>query len=99
MYEFVPFRKLFMLKKESDRVLILQCDSGNEHTQLLACARHHIMNTYQNCQEELQEGEDVEIGKTHIVLVVQLPRQKGGCFVSFQVIWKFSFYAVKIYSN
>lgn len=86
---------MFLMKQTWDRLLILQCDSGNQYGHLVACARHIIMNTYKQCQSEVA----ADIGKTHVILIIQLPRIKGGCFVSFQVrnLLKFCYciYSVK----
>lgn len=79
-------RHMFLMKK-SDRLLILQCDSGHQYGDLVACARHIIMNTYKQCESE----EARPAGKTHVILVIQLPRIKGGCFSSFQVITPLQF--------
>ncbi len=59
------------------RLLLLQCDSGDRHRNLISCARHNIVNEYR--QAELRQGV------VHVVFVVQLPRVAGGCFVGFQV--------------
>lgn len=64
------------------RVLLLQCDSGDVHAELIACARYNIWNEF------CQMSTDIDtIGRQllHVIFIVQLPRIAGGCFVGFQV--------------
>ena len=58
-------------------ILVVQCDSGNDSFNLIASARHILM-------EERKDAHTTEA--VHIALVVQLPRIAGGCrnFVGFQ---------------
>ena len=53
---------------------MVQCDSGDRNAELIACARFLIA-------DELRQAEGVH----HVLLIVQLPRIAGGCFVGFQV--------------
>ncbi|XP_068735057.1 LOW QUALITY PROTEIN: E3 ubiquitin-protein ligase rnf213-alpha-like [Montipora capricornis] len=64
-------------------ILITQCDSGDDNFNLIAGARHILMEERNNAPELLNLPK---IEPVHIVLVVQLPRISGGCrnFVSFQ---------------
>ncbi|XP_078611724.1 E3 ubiquitin-protein ligase RNF213-like isoform X2 [Branchiostoma floridae x Branchiostoma japonicum] len=57
-----------------ESVLIVQCDSGHTNSNLIACARYCV------------QDEQTQVGNTtaHLVFIVQLPRQPGGCFVGFQ---------------
>ena len=65
--------------KSGTRVLLLQCDSGNENADLIACTRYNIWDEYSHVKEST-------VSKlAHVVLLIQLPRVAGGCFVGFQV--------------
>ena len=58
------------------KMLIVQCDSGDSNTDLIACARHRLVDERQKptCK-----------GTTHVIFIVQLPRVAGGTtFTSFQ---------------
>jgi len=71
-------RETFELQSSAARLLILQCDSGDMHSDLIACARYNVTNEHN--QTGLTDG-----GVVHVLLIVQLPRIAGGCFVGFQV--------------
>ena len=64
-------------------ILIVQCDSGDDNFNLIAGARHILMEERNNAPELLGLSK---IEPVHIALVVQLPRIAGGCrnFVGFQ---------------
>ena len=64
-------------------ILIVQCDSGDDNFNLIAGARHILMEE-RNYAPELLGLSKIE--PIHIALVVQLPRIPGGCrnFVGFQ---------------
>ena len=64
-------------------ILIVQCDSGDDNFNLIAGARHILMEERKNAPELLGLSK---IKPVHIALVVQLPRIAGGCrnFVGFQ---------------
>jgi len=64
------------------RLLILQCDSGDMHSELIACARYNITNEH----NQATLTDDDSAGIVHVLFIVQLPRVAGGCFVGFQVI-------------
>jgi len=65
------------------RLLLLQCDAGDMHADLIACARYNIWNEF--CQlNSTSELTEEHTGKIHVVLIIQLPRIAGGCFVGFQ---------------
>lgn len=57
-------------------MLIVQCEFGERKTDLIACARHRLID----------EGQRMTIsGITHVVFIIQLPRVAGGTsFASFQ---------------
>ena len=64
-------------------ILIVQCDSENDNCNLIAGARHILMEERNNAPE--RRGL-TKMKPIHIALVVQLPRIVGGCrnFVGFQ---------------
>ena len=64
-------------------ILIVQCNSGDDNFNLIAGARHILMEERNNAPELLGLSK---IEPVHIALVVQLPRIAGGCrnFVGFQ---------------
>ncbi|XP_074628909.1 E3 ubiquitin-protein ligase rnf213-alpha-like isoform X2 [Acropora palmata] len=64
-------------------ILIVQCDSGDDNFNLIAGARHILIEERRNASELLGLSK---IKPVHIALVVQLPRIPGGCrnFVGFQ---------------
>lgn len=68
---------------ECPGILIVQCDSGDDNFNLIAGARHILMEERKNAPELLNLPT---IEAVHIALVVQLPRISGGCrnFVGFQ---------------
>ena len=64
-------------------ILIVQCDSGDDNFNLIAGARHILMEERTNAPELVGLSK---IKPVHIALVVQLPRIAGGCrnLVGFQ---------------
>ena len=57
--------------------MIVQCDSGHRHIDLIACARYRVL-------DEVTHASHLK-RITHIVFIVGLPRKSGGTvFVSFQ---------------
>jgi len=77
---------MFEAQSGATRLLILQCDSGDMHSDLIACARYNITNEHnQSCLYD-----DARCGIVHVLFIVQLPRIAGGCFVGFQVLSKVS---------
>ena len=66
-----------------ESLLIVQCDSGEQILDLIACSRHLLI-------EECKEMENVlhpdATHCSHIIMIVQVPRVTGGCreFVSVQ---------------
>ena len=69
------------------RLVILQCDSGDMHSDLIACARYNITNEH----NQTRLTDDDNTGIVHVLFIVQLPRIAGGCFVGFQVSWDLDF--------
>ncbi|CAG2252471.1 RNF213 [Mytilus edulis] len=59
-----------------DMLLIIQCDSGDQNGDLIACARNTL-------QDELQQIHH-RVAHIHVVLLIQLPGIAGGCFTGFQ---------------
>ncbi|XP_052062680.1 E3 ubiquitin-protein ligase rnf213-alpha-like isoform X2 [Mytilus californianus] len=59
-----------------DMLLIIQCDSGDQNGDLIACARNAL-------QDELQQIHH-RVSNIHVVLLIQLPGIAGGCFTGFQ---------------
>ena len=72
---------MFEVRPGATRLVILQCDSGDVHSDLIACARYNITNEHN--QTTLTDGDSS--GIVHVLFIVQLPRIAGGCFVGFQV--------------
>ena len=80
------------------KILIIQCDCGHLHSNLIACARHKVIDeivvpqtpTKEDDSEEIRnnksDSKKKEIKSTvHVVFIVQLPRKAGGTnFVGFQ---------------
>ncbi|XP_022803330.1 E3 ubiquitin-protein ligase rnf213-alpha-like isoform X2 [Stylophora pistillata] len=64
-------------------ILVVQCDSGDENFNLIAGARHILLEERTNAPEILNLPS---VEAVHIVLIAQLPRIVGGCrnFVAFQ---------------
>ncbi|XP_022801884.1 E3 ubiquitin-protein ligase rnf213-alpha-like, partial [Stylophora pistillata] len=64
-------------------ILVVQCDSGDENFNLIAGARHILLEERTNAPEILDLPS---VQAVHILLVIQLPRIAGGChnFVGFQ---------------
>ncbi|PFX19443.1 E3 ubiquitin-protein ligase RNF213 [Stylophora pistillata] len=68
---------------ECPGILLVQCDSGDENFNLIAGARHILLEERTNASEMLNL---CSVEAVHIVLIIQLPRIAGGCrnFVGFQ---------------
>lgn len=83
-FALLPYRKFFEdLGGADSGILIVQCDSGDHNFNLIAGARHILLEERKNAPELLNLPT---IAAVHVVLVVQLPRIAGGCrnFVGFQ---------------
>ena len=71
------YRSIFQRKSTDDHLLIVQCDSGHQHIDLIACARYRVLD---------EAVHAVHLNRTtHIVFIIGLPRISGGTvFVGFQ---------------
>ncbi|XP_052243691.1 E3 ubiquitin-protein ligase rnf213-alpha-like [Dreissena polymorpha] len=67
----------FVLNRNQPSLLIIQCDSGDTNSDLIACGRYCVM-------DEFEKVRDVLESPSHIAIIVQLPRKAGGCFTGFQ---------------
>ena len=77
------------------QLLILQCDSGHQNGDLIACATHIITDEHAQATEEMNKTETNDQGEPSttqtqpqikdVLFLIQLPRVAGGCFVGFQV--------------
>ena len=66
-------------KPKNDNLLIVQCESGHKYIDLIACARHRVLD------EEAQAKASQLKNVTHVVFIISLPRKRGGTkFVGFQ---------------
>lgn len=74
-------RKWFDNGGDTDQILILQCDSGDQNEKLIACARHIIHAEQQYDPQAMENPTHLK----HVILIVKLPRVKGGCFNGFEV--------------
>ncbi|XP_064635715.1 E3 ubiquitin-protein ligase RNF213-like isoform X3 [Lineus longissimus] len=70
-------RKFFDQQDNDERLMLLQCDSGDRNSNLIACARYQIM-------EEFTKSKNTMRGKAHFVFIVQMPRVMAGSFIGFQ---------------
>ena len=63
-------------------VLIVQCEAGYVNNDMIASARYLVQ---QIREEALSLRSNKEIyGQRHLLIIVQVPRVAGGCFVGFQ---------------
>ncbi|WAR07208.1 R213A-like protein [Mya arenaria] len=60
-----------------ESLMLVQCDSGDVHSNLIACARYIVMAEYEKARELLR-------APVHVIFILQLPRKAGGCFTGFQ---------------
>ena len=75
---FMIYREMFELEMTGNKLMIVQCDYGERNTDLIACARHRLI-------DEMRRPKIPECGVTHVLFIVQLPRVAGGtAFTSFQ---------------
>ncbi|XP_060599995.1 E3 ubiquitin-protein ligase RNF213-like [Ruditapes philippinarum] len=68
-------RHHFKTMENEPNLVVIQCDSGDMNTNLIACARYCV-------QDELEKMSDSVSTITHVVFIVQLPR--NGRFPGFQ---------------
>ena len=80
------FRPIFRRYTGEDCLLIIQCDAGHLNIDLIACARHRIIDERVSAQQTNNDNnQGVPLQATHVVFIVQLPKQVGGTkFVGFQ---------------
>ena len=80
------YRPIFRRQSGKDCLLIIQCDAGHLNIDLIACARHRIIDERVSAlQMNTDTDQYVPLQATHVVFVVQLPKQAGGTkFVGFQ---------------
>ena len=81
-------RETFTVPSGATRLLIIQCDSGDVHADLIACARYNVTNEYSQSPfniEDINAAGDVQPAVVHVLFIIHLPRIAGGCFVGFQV--------------
>ena len=80
------FRPIFRRRTGEDCLLIIQCDAGHLNIDLIACARHRIIDERVSAlQMNTDISHCVPLQATHVVFIVQLPKQVGGTkFVGFQ---------------
>ena len=70
------YRSIFQRESADDHLLIVQCDSGHQHIDLIACARYRVLDAVHAVHLN---------STTHIVFIIGLPRISGGTvFVGFQ---------------
>ena len=79
-------RPIFSRQSGRDCLLIIQCDAGHLNIDLIACARHCIIDERVSAlQMNTDTDQYVPLQATHVVFIVQLPKQAGGTkFVGFQ---------------
>lgn len=67
---------MFQRVSSKDHLLIIQCNSGHQHTDLIASARYYVLDA---------QAQSSHLKITHIIFIIGLPRKRGGTkFVSFQ---------------
>ena len=79
-------RPIFRRQSGKDCLLIIQCDAGHLNIDLIACARHCIIDERVSAlQMNTDTDQYVPLQATHVAFIVQLPKQVGGTkFVGFQ---------------
>ena len=65
-----------------DHLLVLQCDSGDENATMIASARYNIAEQHHEAVRLTPNGSQC---RKHVILIVHLPRKRGGCFTGFEV--------------
>ena len=65
-----------------DHLLVLQCDSGDENATMIASARYNIAEQHHEAVRLTPDGSQC---RKHVILIVHLPRKRGGCFTGFEV--------------
>ena len=62
-------------ESEEQNIVIIQCDSGHLHSDLIACARYRVYDL-------MARGDQEQI--THVLFIINLPRQLSCPLVGFQ---------------
>ena len=80
------YRPIFRRQSGKDCLLIIQCDAGHLNIDLIACARHRIIDERVSAlQMNTDTDQWVPLQATHVAFIIQLPKQAGGTrFVGFQ---------------
>ena len=82
----------FTERKNSDQLLIIQCDSGHLAGDLIACARYRVLEErYKSVKRSQWASEPTEVPAisnkfcTHVLFIIHLPKQEvASSFVGFQ---------------
>ena len=71
---------MFQRESSDDYLLIVQCESGHKHIDLIGCARYRVLD------EIVKYKNSTHARKiTHVIFIISLPRKRGGTkFVGFQ---------------
>ena len=80
-------RKHITEVKEGNVYILIQCSSGHLNKDLIACARHKVVDLLENLKKSTLWEEEYESKQRliHIVFTVSLPKTPGGSkFISFQ---------------
>lgn len=72
-------KQFFQSSIHHRKILIIQCDSGDQCGDLISCTRFNIQNEYTNWDAPADEKF-----LKNVLLIIQLPKVAGGCFVGFQ---------------
>ena len=72
-------KKFFQASTHHRKILIIQCDSGDQCGDLISCTRFNIQNEYTNWDVPADEKF-----LKNVLLIIQLPKVAGGCFMGFQ---------------
>ncbi|XP_070579262.1 E3 ubiquitin-protein ligase rnf213-alpha-like [Ptychodera flava] len=67
--------------RSQERMLIVQCESGNENNNLIACSRYIV---HDERDDAMKQAEEEAWPPAHIVYIIQLPRTSGGTFDGLQ---------------
>ena len=69
---------------DSTSLIIIQCDSGHQNSDLIACARYRIYDEALRARHRNKIQKQV-LGSTHIMFIIRLPQQEvRSKFVGFQ---------------
>lgn len=74
------FRSNFTNGSLEDFLLVVQCESGDKKSDLVACARYVIQGELQQIQRDKGVSHLI-----HVIFLIQLPGIAGACFTGFQV--------------